>query len=130
MLDFNTLYSILQGSTPVHNQLLDSRRWAKSGIYTVKEGYRFISNNESISRADNKWIKVWCNDSLPKINAFFWILAHRKILTAENLKKRGIQGPSRCVLCKEAEETINHFFLHCKFYIEVWSLVFQELKIT
>ena len=38
-LDFNALCSVLQGSAPIHNQLLDSRGWGKSGIYTVKEGY-------------------------------------------------------------------------------------------
>ena len=38
-LDFNALFSILQGFVPVHSQLLDSRGWGKSRIYTVKEGY-------------------------------------------------------------------------------------------
>ena len=130
MHDFNALYSILQGFVPVHSHLLDSRGWGKSGIYIVKEGYRVISNNESISREYNKWIKFWCNDGLPKINAFIWILDHWKIMTAENLKKRGIQGPLRYVLCKEAEETIDHLFLHCNFSTEVWTLAVQELQIN
>ena len=43
-------------------------------------------------------------------------------------KKRGIQGPSRCVLCKEEEETIDHLFLECKFSTEVSSLVVHELQ--
>ena len=118
-LDFTALFSIFQGFAPIHNYLLDSKGWGKSGIYTVKEGYGIISNIEDIISADNKWNKVWYNDGLPKINVLFRILAHRKILTAKNLKKRGIQGPSCCVLCKEEEETIDHIFLECNFSTKV-----------
>ena len=51
-------------------------------------------------------------------------------MATENLKKRGIQGPSHCVFCKEVEETIDHLFLQCKFSTEVWSLAVQELHIN
>ena len=56
---------------------------------------------------NNRWNKIWSKDGLPKVNFFFWILAHRKALTADNLRKRGIIGPLRCILCKE-EERLEH----------------------
>ena len=64
-----------------------------------------------------------------KINIFFWILVHLKTLTAENLGKRRIVGPLRCILCKE-EESFEHVFTKCKFMQEVWSNVLRELNMN
>ena len=36
MLDFNALYSIIQGYAHVHSQLLDRIGWVKSWVYTIK----------------------------------------------------------------------------------------------
>ena len=87
----------------MHRQLVVSRGWGKLGHYTVKEGYCLISNIKENNKKDPKWIKIWCKDEIPKINVFFWMLAHRKKLTAENLRKMGMEGPSCCILCKESE---------------------------
>ena len=48
---------------------------------------------------------------------------HNKLLTTENLKKRGIVGPSRCALCNMDEETTNHIFIQCKISLKVWKSV-------
>ena len=77
-----------------------------------------------------KWNKIWSRDGFPKVNFFFWILAHRKALTAENLGKRGIVGLLRCILCKEEEEIIVHVFTECKFTQKVWREVLKELKMN
>jgi hypothetical protein len=61
------------------------------------------------------WKNIWSNDGLPKVNTFCWTLAHGKILTGENLAKRGIKGPFHCTLCKKSEETSQHLFLECNF---------------
>ena len=106
-LDYAMLQTILQGPAPIHISLSDSRSWGKYGNYTVKDGYNSIHNN---SRKEVFWENVWSKDDLPKINYFYWILAHHKILTAKNLKKRGIEGLSHCILCKNSEETLEYLF--------------------
>ena len=70
--------------------------------YTTKAGYNAIKND---SIKESIWKNVWNSDGLPKIIFFCWLLVHRKILTAENLRKKGIEGPSQCIMCKKAEET-------------------------
>jgi hypothetical protein len=57
-----------------------------------------------------------------KIDMFVWTLAHRSILTGENLRRRGWEGPSRCPLCIQEEETSDHLLLKCPFAKEVWNL--------
>ena len=79
---------------------------------------------------DSKWAKVWCKDGFPKINVFFWIFFHRKSLTAENLRKRGIEGTTYCILYKEFEETLEHLFLECKFTQKVWYHSLHSLQFT
>ena len=61
---------------------------------------------------------------------FFFVgfLLHQKILTAENLRKKGIEGPSRCIMCKKAEEKQKHLFLDCSFANEVWCSTIKEIN--
>ncbi|WMV20495.1 hypothetical protein MTR67_013880 [Solanum verrucosum] len=49
------------------------------------------------------------------------------VLTHENLKKRGYKLASRCALCGEHVETINHLFLHCTWTKQLWRM-FISLK--
>lgn len=58
-----------------------------------------------------------------KIKCFAWISLEDKILTWDNLLKKGFVGPSFCVLCKEGSESIHHLFVDCKIAKEVWSKV-------
>ena len=62
----------------------------------------------------------WYIQSIPKVDLFCWIVAHRSILTAENLRKRGLEGPSICPLCKKNEENMDHLLISCPFSREVW----------
>ncbi|WMV50524.1 hypothetical protein MTR67_043909 [Solanum verrucosum] len=41
--------------------------------------------------------------------------------------KRGITLCSRCFLCKETYETVNHMFLHCSYTLKLWR-IFLSLK--
>lgn len=50
-----------------------------------------------------------------KANFSFWLAIQNKILTIENLHKRGFVIPNRCYLCESQLETSNHFFLCCSF---------------
>ena len=66
------------------------------------------------------WKFLWSKAFIPKIDIFCWTLAHNSILSDENLQKRGMEGPTRCPLCKKKEETSDHIILGCHFSKEVW----------
>ena len=78
--------------------------------YTVKEGYKILKNNDG-NLQPSIWKKVWNSDCIPKVNIFFWLLEQDKLLTADNLRKRGFEGPSRFALCTSQNETSLHLFL-------------------
>eukprot|EP00253_Pinus_taeda_P008374 PITA_08374 len=122
------LKTSLIGSAPTNRMSDDKYVWDPSGgCYTVKEGYRSLQNASSI----NNWPlhKVaWRIECLPKVKLFNWTLLHGKILTAENLRKKGIHGPSICCMCREAEESSSHLFIECPFARTCWNLIASPLN--
>ena len=51
---------------------------------------------------------------------------HERVLTGENLEKRGFVGPFHYPLCAEASENISHLFLKCPYATSVWSDVLKR----
>ena len=52
---------------------------------------------------------------------------HRKLLTRENLLRRGFLGPFRCYFYHQAAESSAHIFVECGFAQKVWALVMSGL---
>ena len=69
------------------------------------------------------WKSVWSSHYLPKVNFFSWLLLHNKVLTGDNLLKRGFNGPFWCCFCKLALETTYHLLIGYDFSKMVWGLV-------
>jgi hypothetical protein len=64
-----------------------------------------------------------------KIQLFFWLCLHNKLLTWEVLRKRGWHGPGLCSLCKDATEDTSHLFLHCAFTANIWNHLSQHFSL-
>jgi hypothetical protein len=95
--------------------------------YYVHKGYTTLLCQLMLPPKSRYWTNIWHLDGIPKINIFYWTLAHGKIITGENLCKRGIHSPTRCVLCCSDRESSSHLFLECEFSREVWQVALQEL---
>lgn len=57
----------------------------------------------------------------PRVAFFVWTVTLGKILTAEDLRKKGIVLVSWCSLCKCNGETVEHLLLHFPITMELWS---------
>eukprot|EP00253_Pinus_taeda_P028450 PITA_28450 len=111
----------LQNRAPIRKGTTNGFRWDPTGSnYIVKSGYQYICNDIYQIPTWNHWRIIWNSEAIPKVKFFNWLLLKGKVLTAENLKKRGIIGPSRCPNCCSAEETIQHLFLDCSFAKQCW----------
>ncbi|CAL1385774.1 unnamed protein product [Linum trigynum] len=64
---------------------------------------------------------VWKSVVPLKICGFLWICFHQKILTIDNLKRRGWALANRCELCQKEEESVSHIFVDCDFTKQVWN---------
>lgn len=88
-----------------------------SGYYSVASGYNSLWS----LKEKPPWVKAWLPCLTPKINIFYWLALQDKILTQDNLIKRGHIMPKRCILCKNQMELVNHILIHFSFSREVWD---------
>ena len=99
-------------------QLSDKLWWkkTKSGSYSVKSCFDLLEGR----RQHQVPIKMMWNPIVPtKVRFFVWEVWWGKVLTMNQLKKRGLSLASRCPLCKEVEEAIEHLLIH---YPKIWSM--------
>jgi hypothetical protein len=66
---------------------------------------------------------VWDLKIPPRVQNFLLLFSQNKILTRDNLRKRGIPKPLECSLCKEIE-SVPHLFFDCL----VSSLLWYEVQ--
>jgi len=50
-----------------------------------------------------------------RVMIFGWLMLKNKILTLDNLTRRGWHMVNRCIMCKEQAESVRHMMQHCKF---------------
>lgn len=119
---FDSFCNHLHNIVPTIKDEKDESRWDPTGTnYSIKAGYNYLSSKEYPTTIWTHWKILKRAKAIPKVTFFMWTLLHGKLLIAENLKKRGIVGPSRCPNCKVAEESIQHLFISCPFAASCWN---------
>jgi hypothetical protein len=100
----------------------DILRWGygTQGSFSTREAYQIKTQSDPLP-ASKVWQKIWNLKHWPKITLFLWLVSHSSILTWDNLLKRGFVGPSICILCGEAEETMNHLLNTCPYTAQIWD---------
>ena len=58
-----------------------------------------------------------------QVGLFTWEASWGKVLTLDQLKKRGRELANRFFLCGEGEETIDHLLIHCSKAKILWDLL-------
>ena len=117
-----TFFSRLHGHA-LRRGIKDVMSWrvSKKDIFTVKSF--FSSLTPCIGREFPSSL-VW-NPWVPKRVSFFaWEAIWGRILTMDQLKRRGWALPSRCYLCKADEELANHVLICCPKATMIWHLIF------
>ena len=54
---------------------------------------------------------------------FAWEATWGKVLTLDQLKRRGRSLANRCYLCENEEETIEHLLVHCQRARLLWEII-------
>ena len=83
---------------------LSNNKFSVKHLYATLELGVLISFSKSV--VWNLWVPS-------KVNFFAWEATMGKVLTIDQLQKRGWSLVNRCFLCKEEEESIDHTLLHC-----------------
>lgn len=103
---------------------------SQGGDISTKEAYDYIFVRPMLDPYDNWLARMWTWEALMKLKYFTWLPFHNRILTWDNLVKRGFLGPSICTLYRSANEDATHIFLDCPFALLVLENVTYILKIS
>jgi zinc-binding in reverse transcriptase len=93
--------------------------WESSGLYTIKSMYTFLCFGGVYTPLAHS---VWSLKIPLKHKLFLWLALHNKILTRDNLRKKGWMGDTSCLYCTNSE-TVDHLFFNCPFIAPFWSLI-------
>lgn len=100
-----------------------------SGDVTATLAYHTYIGMSSLARR-SWWISwLWKVSAPLKIRLFCWLVIHDKVLTWENILKRGFSGPSRCSLCSLAGDSTTHLFGDCSFTRTVLCEIFKRFDV-
>ena len=71
------------------------------------------------------WSIIWSPCVPTKVGFFAWEASKGKVLTQDQLKRRGWILANRCFLCCAEEEMINDILIHCPKARVLWDLLFS-----
>ena len=97
-----------------------------SGEFTVKSAYLTLKHGPTL---DSGIHRIWMLSTPPRMKIFGWLLLMNRILTTDNLQKRGWVLAGICYMCKADSETVPHLFVHCTFAKLLYGKVMQDLKL-
>ena len=92
---------------------------SRNEAFSVKIMYRVLDYSPQVVFPSRT---IWNPVFPPKMGFFAWEASWGKVLTLDQLKRRGRALANRCFLCEEDEEDINHLLLHCKKVRMLWNL--------
>ena len=73
---------------------------------------------------------IWNGIMPKKICCFIWLALMNKLLTWDNLQKRGWTKPSICFLYYANDENIQHLFFHYQIWKKVLHILCDQHHIT
>nr|CAN72177.1 hypothetical protein VITISV_012537 [Vitis vinifera] len=114
---------IIQGKR-LNADLEDRMVWkeTKDGIFSVKSCFNSLDHSSAVPFP---WRIIWSSFVPSKVGFFAWEASWGKVLTQDQLKRRGWKLANRCPLCCDEEETINHILIHCPKAKVLWDLLFS-----
>ena len=80
---------------------------------SAKNVYDFIVQSSHPPQGNSLHDFIWSGALPNKISCFIWLVLENKILTWDNLQRRGWTGPGMCALCKSKDECTRHMFSMC-----------------
>ena len=95
---------------------------SRCDTFTVKSLYSILEPENSPLFPSGS---IWRASVPPKVTFFAWEASRGKVLTLEQLQRRGCLLENRCFLCLPEVETMDHLLLYCVKIRVLWNLLFS-----
>lgn len=125
LYDLTVISNTLVLSFNRHDDL--SWRWTSSGKFSVRTAAEFLM----FDGINNCNLPFLWNLKIPlRVKIFLWLADRNKLLTADNLRKRGWHGPTICNLCYSDAESVEHILHHYFYAVSVWNWLTDRLNLN
>lgn len=90
-----------------------------------------VASSEANGRQEEEfWRKLWKLKCPGKIKHFLWRMGHNSLALRVNLRRRGMDLDTKCVMCNRLDEDGGHLFLKCKLVKQLWrELNLQKVRL-
>ncbi|CAN1262767.1 Putative ribonuclease H protein At1g65750 [Linum perenne] len=99
-----------------------------NGVFTVRSLARELIGRKLPGVDSFPSRAIWMRHVPTKVAGFAWQVAHERISTIDNLIRRGMMIPNRCVMCGADAKSILHLFRECSFACQVWYFFSSRLS--
>ena len=99
----------------------------KDGIFSTKSLCKALVSGSSVLFPMKN---IWKSCVQPKVSFFAWEASWGKVLTLDQVKKRGWDLANRCSFCQVEEESIDHLLLHCEKTRALWVMLFTLFGVS
>ncbi|KAJ3672310.1 hypothetical protein LUZ60_007031 [Juncus effusus] len=100
-------------------------RWTENGRFSTHNAYFVLSLGVHTS---HKLTTIWSVKVPLKMKVFIWLFKQNRVLTQDNLRRRGMIIINRCSLCCNQLETTQHLAGECLYVQYHWSKLCSKLR--
>ncbi|CAN1798129.1 Putative ribonuclease H protein At1g65750 [Linum perenne] len=90
------------------------------GKFTLKTAYEILDSADHLTEQDF-WRIVWRWEGPSWVRHFLWLVAHDRILTNAERRRRHLAATDECQRCRVSTEDTLHVVRDCQVAREVWS---------
>ncbi|XP_019150180.1 PREDICTED: uncharacterized protein LOC109146988 [Ipomoea nil] len=108
---------------PLATQFEDQWCWRGDlrGMYTVRQGYRLLTEEIYGENNYNEWAVIWSLKIPPNIRNFLWRCLHGILPTMKALADRHLSVVGLCPLCHQQVESLKHVMCDCVQVSRLWD---------
>ena len=105
------------------------KKWTKSkdGRFSVKSLCKALDPER---QGDFPARVIWNSMVPPRVSFFAWEATWKKVLTLDQIQRRGCPLANGCYLCLLEEKSIDHIRLHCELPRSLWNLLFSLFGVS
>ena len=105
----------------------DKLIWAISnGKYSVQNGYNAVINSKRLWEVEIPLNICWDPICFPKAGLFSWLAFQNRILTVDRLNRTDLARCSRCSLCKNSCEDVDHLLYNYPYSWMSWEWIIHN----